>query len=273
MGPNLVVLTDFSESSRQALAYAAALAQPLQSKVVLLHLYQDVLLDPEYVMIPAAAAIRSQRETRNALEKMAEELPVPAAVELSVNTLAETLADAIARYHPLVLICGRAATPDFLDQLLGDQALPVLRHLRYPLLMVPEGSPMPGTPTRVALAADGEPFTFRDNAMDMHPLWEALRATFSVLHVETEEQYDRARTAVNSLRHNHLVKDLSPDSLYTVHHTSPATGILQAAADTQAELLVLMARERSLLGGLFHRSVTAQVLQRSPVPVLVLPVM
>ncbi|WP_303312529.1 universal stress protein [Hymenobacter sp. BT730] len=272
MGPDLVVLTDFSESSRRALAYAAALAQPLQSRVVLLHLYQDVLLDPEYVVIPAGAAIRSQRETRRALEKMAEELPVPATVDLSVNTLAEALADAIARYHPLVLVCGRAATPDFLDQLLGDQSLPVLRHLHYPLLMVPENAHLPGSPTRVGLVADGEPFKLRDNALNMQPLWEALGAKYFVLHVETEEQYDRARTAVNSLRHNHLVKDLPPDSLYTVHHTRPATGILQAAADTQTELLVLLARERSLLGGLFHRSITAQVLQRSPVPVLVLPV-
>ncbi|QKG55273.1 universal stress protein [Hymenobacter sp. BRD128] len=43
-------------------------------------------------------------------------------------------------------------------------------------------------------------------------------------------------------------------------------------ADTQADLVVVLARQRSYWGGLFHRSVTGQLLTHSPVPVLVLPV-
>ncbi|TLM88820.1 universal stress protein [Hymenobacter jeollabukensis] len=43
-------------------------------------------------------------------------------------------------------------------------------------------------------------------------------------------------------------------------------------ADTQADLLILLARPHSLWRRLFHRSITAEVLRRCPVPVLLVPV-
>ena len=48
-------------------------------------------------------------------------------------------------------------------------------------------------------------------------------------------------------------------------------GILQEAAGQRADMLVVIARRHSLLGGLFHRSATAQLLRESAIPVLVLP--
>ena len=51
----------------------------------------------------------------------------------------------------------------------------------------------------------------------------------------------------------------------------PADGILHAAQADKTDLVVMLARPRSFWGQLFHRSVTAEVLLHSPVPVLVLP--
>jgi nucleotide-binding universal stress UspA family protein len=51
----------------------------------------------------------------------------------------------------------------------------------------------------------------------------------------------------------------------------PAEAIVHAAQPGAYDLVVLIARPRSFLGQLFHRSVTAQVLLHSRVPVLVLP--
>lgn len=50
-----------------------------------------------------------------------------------------------------------------------------------------------------------------------------------------------------------------------------AAGLLRALADTQADLLVLIARPHSFLGRMFYHSVTAEVLRRSPVAVLLVP--
>jgi nucleotide-binding universal stress UspA family protein len=57
----------------------------------------------------------------------------------------------------------------------------------------------------------------------------------------------------------------------TVSHSNPAEGILQVAQPADYDIVVVIARERSFFGGLFHRSVTTQVLLNSEIPVLVLP--
>ena len=63
----------------------------------------------------------------------------------------------------------------------------------------------------------------------------------------------------------------TPLAFYNDAAHDPAAGVLRAVAEAQADLLILIARPRSFLGRLFHRSVTAQVLRGCPVPVLLVP--
>ena len=51
----------------------------------------------------------------------------------------------------------------------------------------------------------------------------------------------------------------------------PVAGLRQAIATTRPELVVLIARPRSFLSAMFHRSVTSRLLDSCPVPVLLLP--
>ena len=73
------------------------------------------------------------------------------------------------------------------------------------------------------------------------------------------------------MRASKLLAPATPLKLYEVADSTPAAGILQALADTRADMLVLLTRPRSFLGELFHRSVTAAVLRHTRVPVLLLP--
>ena len=63
----------------------------------------------------------------------------------------------------------------------------------------------------------------------------------------------------------------APLALHDAADYEPATGILRAVAEAQADLLILITRPRSFLGSLFHHSVTAKLLENCPIPVLVLP--
>ena len=65
--------------------------------------------------------------------------------------------------------------------------------------------------------------------------------------------------------------DLSASQLHEVYHPTVVGGVLQEAARQQADMLVVVARRHSLLGGVFHDSITARILRESPIPVLVLP--
>lgn len=274
MKPVFVVLTDLSAAAEAALACTARLAARLHGKLVLLHAYLDInpLRDPEELMLTTAAELAGEQEVREDLQRQARQQPVPAAVELSLAPLATTVAEAVTDHQPLLLALGRTAAPNRLRRWLPHRVLPVLRAAHYPLLLVPEGWTAPELPTRIVVAADSHPFWLSTAAMALKELLVALQASTCVVHVAPElHGPSHADEALQAVRRTGLFGRLSSNSLYEVREESPTDGILHAAAEVQAHLLVLFARPHTFLGELFHRSVTAQVLHRSPVPVLVLP--
>ena len=78
---------------------------------------------------------------------------------------------------------------------------------------------------------------------------------------------DRAGATV---RHSGLVPTATPSTTYLVQHQPRSEGIVQTALDVPAEVLVLLARPRSILDSMFGWDVAAQMAHISPVPLLLL---
>ncbi|MCI1188630.1 universal stress protein [Hymenobacter sp. DH14] len=273
MAPSFLVLTNLSETAKLAARYAAVLGEPLQVRLALLSLYHHPLLDPDLLTVTAARAYRSQAETMHELQAVAEHLPAAAEVQVAIGTLHAAVADAVADCQPLLLAMGLSMEHDLLDQLLHNQALPVLRATRRPLLLVPEGAAAPRLPQRVLMAVDAEPFTLNAASRHLGALLGSWPAEYTVAHVRTRHETlaEPGRMALADVRASKLLPPGTALDLCEVHHLAPASGVLQALEDTDADLLILVARPRSFLGRLFHRSITAQVLRRCQVPVLLLP--
>ncbi|AHJ97527.1 universal stress protein [Hymenobacter swuensis] len=274
MLPSIVVLTNLTPAAEQAARYAAVLGQPVHAQLRLLHLYHDPILDPELATITTAQAVRSQAETLSRLEAMGRRLPAPSEALLSVQGAFEAVEDVARRYQPLLLAMGLSSEHDLFDNLLRNQALPVLRATHRPLLLVPEGAALlAAPPRRVAVAVDAEPFVPNPAARAVAPLLAAWPATYTVVHVATEHEQEAfpGQHALGNVHQSGLLPPATRPELCESRHLAPADGILQAVNDVQADLLVLITRPRSFLGRLFHHSVTAQVLRRSRVPVLLLP--
>jgi nucleotide-binding universal stress UspA family protein len=275
MKPSLLVLANFSEAAEKTARVAAALGSPLQLPLVLLHLNMlPAILEPELVAAAAKQLARDEAEIVASLQTLARRLPVPAEVAEAAGVMTDAVAAAVEQYHPLLLAMGVSPEHDLLDYLVHNQLLPVLRATQQPLLLVPEAcNPVVNAPSRVLIAIDAEPFNLNEAARNLSSLLAAWQATYTVTHVATEreQRISSDRVALAHVRTSGLLPPDVPLELYQESHTSPAAGICQAVADTQADLLVMIARPRSFLGRLFHRSVTAQVLRQSRVPVLLMP--
>ncbi|TGE17394.1 universal stress protein [Hymenobacter elongatus] len=274
MNPSIVVLANLSEAAEKTARYAAVLGAPLHAHVALLHCYHDpVLLAPEMAVVTAAQAERNYTETAAEMQNLAQQLSGSTEVMVSVLPMPDAVAEAVQQYQPLLLAMGLSPKHDLLDALLHNQVLPVLRATHQPLLLVPEAAPAAVLPRRVLLALDAEPFSLNAAGNKLVPLLAAWQAAYTVTHVvlHHEAAAPRGRLPLADVRASGLLAPDAPLWLYQEADVAPADGILQALADTQADLLVLIARHRSFLGRLFHHSVTAEVLRRSPVPVLLVP--
>lgn len=272
MTPSLVVLTDFFAVTNRALSYAAGLAVPLRAQLVLLHVRYDGMPVPEGS--GGQHTLRGEHKTDQALLKLAADQTVPTEVNVAEGFLPEALTEAVRRHHPLFMVLGRHSDATESAELFTSVVMDLLRHAPHPLLVVPTVGWDAFPPRRLLLAVDGEPFAFadQDHQEVLSRLLHATNATLDVVHVTDHAQaWPDAGTVLETVRANDLVNVLAESRLHAVHSPTVVDGVLAEAARQQADLLVVVARRHSLLGSLFHRSVTARLIQESPIPVLVLP--
>ena len=273
MTPSLVVLTDFFAVTNRALSYAAGLAVPLHAQLILLHVRYDGLPVPEGFDSRHTPA--GEAKTGQALLHLADAQTVATTVDVAAGFLPAAVNEAVHRHHPLLLVLARPAAAPEPAELLTSVVQDVLRHSPHPLLLVPtpgEGAPFP--PRRLLLAVDGQPFTFNDEAHQevLSRLLHAIEGTLDVVHVTDDEQTRPEDEAVlATVRTNDLVNTFAASRLHQIYNPSVVEGVLEEAARLEADMLVVVARRHTLFGSLFHESITARLIEQSPVPVLVLP--
>lgn len=159
------------------------------------------------------------------------------------------------------------------DALASSAALAMLRTAPQPMLVVLIHASFI-VPHRLLVALDAEAFSLGGHASLVRHLFDALPAELTVLHVGSDQASTAAglTAASEALAHTGLALDLATGvRTQGLVHGTPAGGILQAVAGGGFDWVVLVARPRSFLGELFHRSVPAHMLLHSPIPVLVLP--
>ena len=272
MTPSLVVLTDFFAVTNRALSYAAGLAVPLNAQLVLLHVRNDGMPVPEGER--GQHTLGGERKSDRVLLQLAANQPVPTEVDVSEGFLPAALTEAVHRHHPLLVVLGRTSDADEPAERFTSVVMNVLRHVPHPLLVVPTLGWDNFPPRRYLLAADGQQFAFtnQNHQEVLSRLLRATQATLDVVHVTIDAQVRPDEGAVlETVRANDLVDGFAESRLHEVYHPAVVAGVLEEASRQKADLLVVVARHHSLLGSLFHRSITALLIQESPIPILILP--
>ena len=275
MKPTFLVLTDLSAAARRAAHFTGLLAAAVGGQLVLLYQKNAALFEPDMSMVtlPEDYYTQEKHDTDVAMAELARALPAPASVATGGASLYDVLGDLIGLWQPQLLAMALAPEHDVLDHLLVNQALPVLRDSGLPLLLVPNGAAQnPALPKVVAIAADGEAFRLSAASLALGPLLDSWAADYCVVHVAPPDAPNDPglRLAEASVRRSGLLP-AAPCTTYEVRRQPRSAGLVQAAADVQADVLVLMVRPRSLLASVFGRGVAAHVAHACPVPQLLLP--
>ena len=270
----LVVFAGFYPAARHTVQYANTLAQALRGKLVLLHVNRAAMLDP-YATVPEhyhQEELARQTETAAALYRMSEELSTRPTVEVATDLLPEIALDQADRHRPALFVLSPPYQPHQNAASVTTGCADLLRGGHHPLLVVPTATPAEHPPRRILIAADREAFALTPASLALHPLFTLPGVELIVAHVSDGEDDAGCGAALRAVQLSGLVKGLATPELRGYEHDNYAEGVIAAVTDTQADLVVVLARQRSYFGELFYRSVTAQLLERCPVPVLVLPV-
>ncbi|AMR25578.1 hypothetical protein A0257_23110 (plasmid) [Hymenobacter psoromatis] len=270
----LVVFAGFYEAARHAEHYVDTLGQALPgSKLVLLHVNRASLFDP-YLIVGERyrqADLAVETDTTAALHRQAAALRTPATVVVTTDLLPTIAHDLATRYQPALFVLSQPDPDQPAASVVADCA-ELLRAGQHALLAVPLTASADHAPRRILLAADREAFALAPAALALRELLALPGTELFVAHVSGGVEDDAGcAAALRAVQDSGLVAGLPIPKLRGYNQDDYAEGVLDAVRDTQADLVVVFARQRSYLGELFHHSVTARLLADCPVPILVLP--
>ncbi|AWM31713.1 universal stress protein [Hymenobacter nivis] len=274
MALSLIVFAGFYPPARRAIQYADLLAQALDGQLVLLHVKRASMFDPNDLVAQGyhQQELARQADTAAILYQQAKGLLTAATVEVTTDLLPAVAQDLAHRYQPALFVLSQADEDRPAAADLLTSCVELLRAGSYPLLVVAPTAPAEHPPCRILIAADREPFTLAAEADVLRPLLARPGVEVIVAHVSSGVEDDEGcALALRAVQASGLVDNLPTPGLRGYQHEQYAQGVLAAARDTRADLVVVVARQRSYLSDMFHRSVTARLLETCPVPVLVLP--
>ncbi|AWM31627.1 universal stress protein [Hymenobacter nivis] len=275
MALTLIVFAGFYPPARRAIQYADLLAEAMHGRLVLLHVNRASLYDVNGLAAQGYHRQELVRQTDTAaiLHQQAEGLRTAATVEVATDLLPAVAQNLAHRYEPALFVLSQADDDRPPAAELVAAAAELLRAGSYPLLVVPPTAPAEHPPRRILIAADREPFALAPAASALRALLALPGTEVVVAHVSSGVEDDEGcALALRAVQASGLVEGLPVPELRGYQHEHYDQGVIAAVRDVQADLVVVLARQRSYLSDLFHRSVTAHLLENCPVSVLVLPV-
>ena len=203
------------------------------------------------------------------VERMRQELPGTKA-DLRVVTEHGDLPNVVSRFlrdedAPQLVVMGTQGATGLKEVLMGSNTADVIRHGGFPVLAIPEEARY-RTQRRIVLADDGGPVDKPALAVLLNiARWS--HSEVMIVRVVNEETTTEGASAA------HLYDDLLgaiPHSYQYMSGENVNTALHDMADQSDADMVVVVHRQRGMFEQLFHRSTATKLAMHTHIPMLVL---
>jgi nucleotide-binding universal stress UspA family protein len=270
----ILVPTDFSEASKNALLYAAEMAIHIQAKLILLNVYDNSLvavptiqtasLTPGPEEIEGITKLELEKAKRKIESKFGAELVTE--IEFKWGFTVEEINKYAKENKVDFIVMGMHEADYFTERFLGSTPTMTLRNSTQPVLIVHEK--MRFMPWRkIVLAVDG-------TEMQFEPMLTSLKKLVRLFHAELHILSVSAVTPGNPQEDRKHLVDLEYALEDTEHSLHFRTGndvpveINHFVKEIEAQVLVMIPHKHSLLVGILTEATTKKMAFHSQVPVL-----
>lgn len=268
----ILVPTDFSNASANALRYAGAVAHQTGAELIVLHvvfpnegvdnnIYASFWTD-DYIAQRQKDLGDWVRRQRRGQAGQGAAVRTECIVGFPISAIVETA----EKNHADLIVMGTTGATGMRGAFLGSVAAGMLGRTTIPVLIVPKKAQYwPNSPA--VFATD---FHFRIDGMGTKTLHEVLdlhKSPLRVVHIVDRpgDHADKEREA--SLAHK--LGDF-PQDFHYLHDRDAAQAISNFLESADAGLLIAVSHEHSLLHRVFNESLTRKLAHRIHIPMLVL---
>ncbi|CAN5810273.1 universal stress protein [soil metagenome] len=271
----IMVPTDFSETSKMALAHAAFLSRLLHAELMLVHVQA---FDPFYFEIPEPLlVVQDHSKLDNFIEGKLNELADQVEAEYGLRPRHLTITGHVANEIMLLaqqektdlIIMGTHGAKGFEELFLGSNAHKITELAPCPVLTVQVHSGKPGF-TNIVLPIDRSLHSRQKVgiATSLAKMYGAKIHIFGLLSdAEEENAYDKLQIVLDQVQD--AVENAGVAyTRHTVKGKHLATEALKYGKDVKADLIIIMTDHESALTGFFMGALAKQIVNHSRIPVL-----
>ncbi|MDF3027236.1 MAG: UspA protein [Fluviicola sp.] len=269
----ILVPTDFSILSDNALDYAVQLAKKTGAELLLFHVYfvPASMYDP-LLIIPSEQEL--EKETKSSLEKLKEKiLKTNPDAKISYHTVAGAAYEEIICYAEKekvdFIVIGNQGAGYLEERVLGSTASLLIRESKIPVMVIRKEVKFK-EPKNFVLAVD---FVETDNKTVLKPLKQLARLFKS--HVQALNIYTESKVIptfgeiAEGFRLIHSLKFIHHTFFYR-ENKDVVAGINDFVAKHDIDMVVMITREHSAISRLFREPHTKAMAFRTKVPLLTL---
>lgn len=268
----IVVPTDFSPVATNAMNYAADMAQAIHASITLLHVYQVPVSMTEVpvVMVSVDELRKGSEEKLHELKAGLEHLSsgtLKVYTESRMGNVVDELEDLCQHLQPFAVVMGTKGATGLERILFGSTTLTAIKHLKWPVIVVPPGKEYGKGIHKVGFACDFQQVVETTPTEFIKSLVTEMHAELHVLNVDYEGKNFQPETPEQSLLLHTLLEDMRP-SYHFINHSDIEDGINAFAEANNLDLLITIPKKHKLIEGFFKPSSTKQLLVQSRVPVM-----
>jgi nucleotide-binding universal stress UspA family protein len=268
----IIVPTDFSPIATNAMNFAADMAVNINASLLLLNVYQvPVSMTDVPVVLVSTEELRKSSETK--LEEVKDSLShitsgkIKVYTEARMGDVSDELEDVCKRIQPFAVIMGTRGASGIEKILFGSTTLTAIRHLTWPVIVVPPGKEYGTGIKKIGFACDFTKVVENTPIQFIKNMVKEFGAELHVLNVDHENKHFKPETPEESLMLHTLLEDLNPE-YHFINNVDVEDGINEFVEKNNIDLLITIPKKHNLLEGLFKQSSTKQLVTQSHVPVM-----
>lgn len=276
---HILLPTDFSDNSWNAIKYAIKLFKDQACVFVLLNTYTPVIYNVEYVLgYPAQFGLgdvmrdTSQENLKELVAKITEEFPDNSKHKFETLSRFDTLISGIKEFmnkHTThVIVMGTKGATGAKEILFGSNTVHVFKEIKCPVLAIPSNFEFEN-PHEILFPTDLE-VSYRDTQLNLlKEIAISHNSRVNAMHVSTGYEFTEAKTN-NKLELESIFKNIS-----FLFHEIKSMDVTEAINEFQIKskinLLVMINNKHSFFENLFFQSKLKQIGFHLTIPFLVIP--
>jgi nucleotide-binding universal stress UspA family protein len=252
--------------------FAADMAVNINASLMLLHIYQiPVSMTDVPVVMASADELRKSSETK--LQEIKNSLThitsgkIKVYTEARLGDVSDELEDVCKHIQPFAVIMGTRGASGIERVLFGSTTLTAIRHLKWPVIVVPPGKEYGTGIKKIGFACDFDKVVESTPIQFIKNMVKEFGAELHVLNVDYKGKHFKPETPEESMLLNELLADLNPN-YHFIEHADIEDGINEFAEKNNIDLLITIPKKHKLLDSLFKQSSTKQLVTQSHVPVM-----